>query len=111
MTDIWDELWKNKPTSQGIYFNQLDWEKKVKTEGDRLKEKADDLDAHVSILSRLGGMMTEHAVYDSGKLLDIFKDAEKLEAVKDWWFRNSLRVEAMPTEEWLRLNKILEAEA
>jgi len=44
MTDIWDELWKNKPTSQGIYFNQLDWETKVKAEGDKLKEKAEKWD-------------------------------------------------------------------
>jgi hypothetical protein len=36
---VWDELWKNKPTSHGIYFNQVDWEKKVKVEGDRLQVK------------------------------------------------------------------------
>ena len=35
----WDELWENKPTSHGIYFNQLDWEKKVKAEGDRLQSE------------------------------------------------------------------------
>ncbi len=47
MKDTWDDLWKNKPTSQGIYFNQLDWEKKVKAEGDRLKKKLEAIKTHM----------------------------------------------------------------
>ena len=71
------------------------WLNELKAEYDTLKEKAEKWDQFLSECEQKW-----FQGYDQLK--------QKLDAIKKWWESNANRRGTTPTEEWLRLNKILE---
>lgn len=87
-TEQWDEHWKDIDVDGITEESNIAWQwvrntlLALKTEGDALKQRAEDYSAHVSILEKVGAMFTESAVYDPGKLITIIQKAETLDKIE-----------------------------
>ena len=87
--DQWNEHWAeiNVDGIDGKSNISYQWVRntllELKKEGDILRQRAEDYGTHVSILSKIGAMFTEHAVYDPGKLIDVIEKAEKWDKAQE----------------------------
>jgi hypothetical protein len=87
-TEQWDEHWKDIDVDGITEESNIAWQwvrstlLALKTEGDALKQRAEDYSVHISILEKVGAMFTESAVYDSGKLITIIQKAETLDKIE-----------------------------